>query len=92
MYTTTENGLRLDEIFDNAVYVSDLTDEEKREVLDAIMEQGYQLKYTDPIVKAGDRVWGKDATNTLFGGDNFIATVVTAPPTLAAHFTDVFRY
>lgn len=92
MATTTENSLRIDEIVNNSVYVSDLTNTEKREVLDALVSEGVMIEYSDPIVKVGDRVYGKDGTNTIFGGDNFIATVTTAPPTADGHFTDVFRY
>lgn len=94
MATTTENSLRIDNIVNNAVYVSALSNTEKREVLDALVSQGVMLNYTDPIVKAGDRVFGKDLTNTLFGGDSFIAKVVNVPVGAwsASNFEDVFRY
>lgn len=76
------------------VGVDSLSNSQKRNIVDGILEKGFQLKYTDPIVQAGDRVWGKDATNTLFGGDNFIATVVSVPAGAwgEANFTDVLRY
>lgn len=78
----------------NSVAVDSLSTAQKRAIVDGILEKGFQLKYTDPIVQAGDRVWGKDITNTLFGGDNFIATVVSVPAGAwsASNFTDVFRY
>lgn len=76
------------------VGVDSLSNSQKRDIVDGILEKGFQLKYTDPIVQAGDRVWGKDATNTLFGGDNFIATVVSVPAGAwgEGNFTDVLRY
>ena len=76
------------------VAVDSLTNTQKREVVDGILVEGFQLNYTDPIVKVGDRVWGKDATETLFGGDNFIATIKTVPVGAwsESDFEDIFRY
>lgn len=76
------------------VAVDSLTNTQKREVVDGILEKGFQLNYEDPIVQVGDRVWGKDDTETLFGGDNFIATVVNVPAGAwsESDFEDVFRY
>lgn len=76
------------------VAVDSLSNTQKREVVDGILTKGFQLNYTDPIVEVGDRVWGKDATETLFGGDNFIATIKTVPVGAwsESDFEDVFRY
>lgn len=76
------------------VAAGSLSNTQKRTLLEGIVEQGFQLNYTDPIVQVGDRVWGKDPTNTIFGGDNFIATVVSVPVGAwsDSNFTDEFRY
>jgi len=48
------------------------------------------LKWNDPEVQAGDKVFGQDAS--LFDGDEFFADVVNAPVTVEADLENVFRY
>lgn len=90
MATATENALRIDNIVNNTKKLSLLSTSEKRSIIDAIFPTGVQMNYTNVMVSAGDHVYGKDPS--LFGGDNFLATVVTAPPTLESHFSDIWRY
>mgnify|MGYP000342006017 CR=1 FL=1 len=83
MATTTENSLRIDNIVNNAVYVSDLSGAEKRELIEALFPNGVAINVNDPNIKVGDNVYGEKAG--INSGKWFFGTVLTAPPTNDSH-------
>lgn len=84
-YTTTSNGIRIDDIIDNSVKVNDpsFTNQDKRDLLDAIAPNGVQLHYSNPYLKVGDRVYfdESDALFPDFKGDAKVGSLPTGYPT-----------
>ena len=60
-------------------------------VLGAVLLPQVIKKYDDPDVVAGDAVYGGGDGN-IWGGDNFIATVVNAPVGTDADLTNETRW
>ena len=60
-------------------------------VLGAVLLPQVMKKYDDPDVQVGDAVYG-GGNGSIFGGDNFIGTVVNAPVAASSDLTNEQRW
>lgn len=65
---------------------SDLTTVQKRQLFDALFEEGAALHYRNAMVAVGDTVYGWGDAN-INGGGFFFGEVITAPPTQSNHIS-----
>ena len=58
MASSAENTVAINFITTNTKKVSELTDAQRREVMEGVFKFGVSLSYNDPVIKIGDLVHG----------------------------------
>lgn len=87
MANTAELTAAFESFLASKTEVSDLTDSEKRQVIDALFPNGVAFYYTDPKITIGDSVYGRGNSNINSGGFFFGTSNVNGPLSLQAHLT-----